>query len=175
MGLLIPVCACGTGQDTADRPALTSACAEPGPEIRDRLPVLDRGVSTFAAPCVPFADLDGAVGEHLPAPDRATGAALDFLNKVRRVATRLGTDCRHAADRRAIRIYRHEDSPASVGVVAVVGTENAACFLLAAPDRDPGYPGPRYGTCLDTRVDQRFAVLAVASTERMCALLGAMA
>jgi hypothetical protein len=93
------------------------------------------------------------------------------------VAARLGTDCRHAADRRAIRIYRHADAPASVGVVAVVGTDGAggtdgaSCFLLAAPDRDPRYQGPRYGSCLDTRADQRFAVLAVASTERMCALL----
>ena len=171
MGLLIPVCGCAAGDDTTGPPTLANACAEPTTALRQHLPNTDNTVESFADPCVPFGDLAAAVGWHLPAPDRASGAALDFLDKVRRVAARLGAGCPHAADHRTIRIYQHTDSAASVGVVAVVAADDPSCFLLDAPDRDPDYPGPRYGSCLDTRADQRFAVLTVASTERMCARL----
>jgi hypothetical protein len=171
MGLLIPVCAACAGHDTPGPPVLTSACGQPGADVRQRLPDGDHDVGVFPDPCVPFGELAAAVGAHIPPPDRATAASLDFFAKVRRVAARLGDDCRHAAGRRTVRIYQHTDSPASVGVVVVVGADAPSCFLLDAPDADPGYPGPTYGSCLHTSADQRFAVLAVASTERMCARL----
>jgi hypothetical protein len=158
-------------------------CGSPGPDVQQRLPVVDAAIATYPNPCLPYSDLVDTVTGYLPETERSTHAATRFAFKVGMVANQFAAaaslaECLYRADQLAIQVYQERDLPLSVGVVVVLGVSLeaaealASCYLFDEPPRDPGF-AEEFDPCLDIAADGGFVVFKVGSTESMCRAIGA--
>lgn len=174
-------------------------CGRPGDRVRSLLPSFDTSpyeatIETFAAnPCLPFAGIYNQISG-LVSDKKDAVAIQHFLGEVkgvfdRFIAVAAVTECSYRADRLAIVIYRHEDHPWSIGVVAVVRGEfgaaidGVACWLFDQPvlrtpaPQDPTVvPEPNPTFCIDwdrpDHIDgETYTVVWLGTSDWMCGAL----
>lgn len=147
-------------------------------------------------PCVPLADIAGAVLDLVPASDpeepaidkKAFRSSLRGLtDKVLKADSVAG--CAYRTDRLAVGVYRQSGHIWSVGMVAVIRgtvaevvTDVGICTILDQLGLSPAptqgvepTPGPHWQPCIDasapTRKGEQYTILVAGTSDEMCSFV----